>query len=223
MPAGVILDLDGTVLRLELDVEEVRLRLAALFAPCGVNRPFRPILRRLHQAADEVARAGGDGEALRRAGLAILAELEEPAAARARPRGDAPEVARALLDAGLRLAFVTDAGARAARRALEAVGLAPERAAAIVTREDGPTRPDPAPVLAAAVAVGAPAWTVGAHRVDVEAGRVAAARLSGLRVAGIAAAPAARAALTAAGADAVLAAVGELPALLGVATPSRPA
>ena len=61
-----VLDMDGALLNLELDIEDVRLRLAALFGPYGITRPFRPILPRILAAAHE---AGGDEAALRRDGL----------------------------------------------------------------------------------------------------------------------------------------------------------
>ncbi len=62
-PAAVLFDLEGVLVRHEVDIEEVRLRLAALFGPHGVTRPFRPILRRIREAAAEVGdRGAGSGD-----------------------------------------------------------------------------------------------------------------------------------------------------------------
>jgi phosphoglycolate phosphatase-like HAD superfamily hydrolase len=176
---AVVFDMDGTLLRLQVDIEEVRLRLAALFAPRGVTAPFRPILRRIHEAAAEA----GD-PALARAGLAILDEAEARGAARAEAREGAGELIAALRARGVRLGLVTDNGRACVQPALAAAGLPAGAFEAIATRDDVPApKPDPAGVVAVARALGGAAWYVGDHAKDVQAGRAAAALVPGLRVA----------------------------------------
>jgi HAD superfamily hydrolase (TIGR01549 family) len=187
---NVIFDMDGTLLRLDVDIEEVRTRLGALFRPHGVTAPFRPILKRIRDAAAEAGSrgAGADRQALERAGFAILDEWEVKAAASARARAGAAEVVASLLARGAKLAVVTDNGRACVAPALRAAGLDPASFAVLVTRDDLPApKPDPAGVLRAATAVGSPVWYVGDHVKDVEAGRAAARSLpdGSLRVAAL--------------------------------------
>ena len=72
---GVLFDLDGTLLELDVDIEAVRMALAALFAPHGVTGPFRPILARIDAAAEEAGRRGADAKALRRQARALSTSL----------------------------------------------------------------------------------------------------------------------------------------------------
>src|SRR5262245_18109221 len=99
-------------MRLEVDIEEVRLRLAALFGPLGVTRPFRPILRRIREATAE---AGGGAELLARA-YGIVDELELQGAERARPRPGAVELVDALAARGIPMSVFSERGRRAAQR-----------------------------------------------------------------------------------------------------------
>jgi phosphoglycolate phosphatase len=211
-----LFDMDGTLLRLEVDIEEARLRLASLFAPYGVTRPFRPILRRIGEAAGEAAARGGDAAALRARGLAILDELEVAAASSARPRPGAVAALAALAGQGAALAVVTDNGRACARPALAAAGFDPAVFSAIVTRDDVPApKPDPAGIVAAARALGdaGEIWYVGDHPRDVEAARAAASSVPGLKVIAILGGHAAEKDLRAAGADRVL------PDLAGLVAP----
>lgn len=174
--AAVIFDMDGTLLRLDVDIEEVRMRLGALFAPHGVTRPFRPILARIRAAAAEV----GDAQ-LERAGLAILDDWEVRAAQSARARSGAGEVVAALRARGTKLGLVTDNGRACVGAALAAAGI-PLVFDVIVTRDDVPApKPDPAGIRAAAAVVGARPWYIGDHPKDLEAGRAAGVRVAALR------------------------------------------
>jgi beta-phosphoglucomutase-like phosphatase (HAD superfamily) len=157
-----------TLLRLDVDLEEVRLRLAALFAPRGVTRPFRPVLRRIREAAREV----GD-PALERAGLAILDAWELAAAEDARARPGAPEVVAELAARGVGLGLCAETGRACVGAALAAAEI-PLVFQAIVTRDDGP---DP---LGAARRRGA-VWYVCEHPSEVAAGRGAGLRVAALR------------------------------------------
>jgi HAD superfamily hydrolase (TIGR01549 family) len=204
--SAVLFDMDGTLLRLDVDIEEVRLRLAALFAPHGVTRPFRPILRRISEAAAEAGKTE-----LRAAGLAILDEWELKGARVARPRAGAVAAARTLAEQGTKLGIVTDNGRACVETALRAAGFDPAWFQIIVTRDDVPApKPDPAGVLLAARTLGAPMVYLGDHPKDVDAGRAAARTLPGIRVLAVRGGHASDADLAKAGADAVLGSVGEL-------------
>lgn len=208
MTRAVLFDMDGTLLRLELDIEEVRLRLAALFGRYGVQRPFRPILRRIREAAAEAAGAGGDGPALERAGFALVDEWEVEAARRARPQDGAAEVVAELRRRHILLGLVTDNGRACLPTALATAGLSIELFDAIATRDDVPMpKPDPAGVLTVVRAL-APqrAWYIGDHPKDVEAGRAASRLVPGmqLEIVAVRGGLAGEDALTAAGPDALV-------------------
>ncbi|HKA88168.1 MAG TPA: HAD-IA family hydrolase [Haliangiales bacterium] len=177
MPPGVIFDMDGALLRVQVDVEEVRQRLAALFAPHGVARPFRPILATLRAAARDARRPE-----LEREGLAILADWEVRGSAGARARDGAVDATAALARAGVPLGIVTDVGRAAVVPALRAAGLDPVRFTAIVTRDDVPApKPDPAMVRRAAEELGGtPTWYIVDHQKDIDAGRAAGVRVAAL-------------------------------------------
>src|SRR5215468_9289956 len=135
----MIFDMDGALLRLDVDLEEVRLRLRELFAPHGVTQPFRPILRRLREAARQV----GD-VSLEAAGREILSTWEMRGAASARAREGAARVLAALDARGEPLGLVTDVGRDAVPVALAAAGIPPVFDA-VVSRDDvADPKPDPA-------------------------------------------------------------------------------
>lgn len=177
--------MDGALLRLEVDIEEVRLRLAALFAPHGVTRPFRPILARIYASAAEAAARGADPAALTRAGLDILDEWEQKGAADARAREGAADVVRALAGRGERLGLYTAVGRAAVTAALDATAIPATAFAAIVTRDDAVPKPDPAGLRALAgqlVAASSIAY-VADHASDLQAAR--AAGIAGLELVGV--------------------------------------
>jgi phosphoglycolate phosphatase len=174
---GVIFDMDGALLRVDVDVEEVRQRLAALFAPYGVARPFRPILKTLREAARDARKPELYAE-----GLAILSDWEVRGAVAARARDGAVEATTALAKSGVPLGLVTDVGRAAVVSALRTAGLDPVRFTAIVTRDDVPApKPDPAMVRRAADELGGtPTWYVVDHQKDIDAGRAAGVRVAAL-------------------------------------------
>ena len=196
--------MDGSLLRLDVDLEEVRTRLGALFAPFGIARPFRPILRRIREAAREVA-----DPALEAAGLAILSEWECRAAASARPRPGAAAVVSALAARGDRLALLTDLGRPCVALVLESAGI-PSVWQAIVTRDEVPDgKPDPAGLRKATRALGeGTTWYVVDHRREAETGRAL-----GLRVAALVGDMESEAALRGAGAERILASLEDLLAI----------
>lgn len=206
---NVVFDMDGPLLRLDVDLEEVRTRLGALFAPRGVVRPFRPVLRRIGEAAREV----GD-PALEAAGLAILSEWECRAAASARPRPGAAAVVSALAVRGDRLALLTDLGRACVALALESARIPAASWHAIVTRDDVPRgKPDPAGLRRAVERLGAETtWYVVDHRREAETGRGL-----GLRVAALVGDMESEAALRVAGAERILGTLDEVLALPDIA------
>jgi phosphoglycolate phosphatase-like HAD superfamily hydrolase len=186
MTPAYVLDMDGALLTLEIDIEDVRLRLAALFAPYGVTRPFRPILPRIHAAAREAAARGGDEARLRAEGLAILEAEELRGAASARARPGAPETVATLAEAGAPLGLYTSRARAAVAPALAAAGIDGSRFAHVGAREDAEPRPSPAGLLELLARLGRPeAWYVTAHAQDVETARAARERWPGLRIAAV--------------------------------------
>jgi N-acetyl-D-muramate 6-phosphate phosphatase len=219
---AVVFDMDGTLLRLDVDIEEVRTRLAALFAPHGVTAPFRPILRRLREAAVEAEAAGGDSVKLLAQGLAILDEWEVKAARSARARQGGPALTADLHAAGVKLAVVTDNGRACVGPALSSSGYDPSIFTILVTRDDVDLpKPHPDGVVKAVRALGAaaPTWYVGDHKKDVEAGIGAVQMLgsaSTVHVAALAGGLGSDAELAGAGAEKVLTSLDEVRGLDGI-------
>jgi phosphoglycolate phosphatase-like HAD superfamily hydrolase len=183
---GIIFDLDGALLRVDVDIEEVRLSLSSLFSPYGVTRPFRPILARIGAAAEEAAARGGDAAALRRRGLEILDRWEVAGAASARPRDGAAEVTGELARRGRPLGLLTNLGRAAVGPALAAAKIDAGRFAAIVTRDDAAPKPAPDGLVSLAVRLpGEPLWYVVDHAIDVDAARAARPSVPRLRVAAL--------------------------------------
>jgi phosphoglycolate phosphatase-like HAD superfamily hydrolase len=199
---NLIFDMDGPLLRLDVDLEEVRIRLGALFAPRGIVRPFRPVLRRIREAATEV----GD-PSLEAAGLAILSEWECRAAASARPRPGAAMVVSALAARGDRLALLTDLGRACIPLALDSANIPVAAWQSIVTRDDVPQgKPDPSGLRRAVLDLGGgPTWYVVDHRREAETGRGL-----GLLVAALIGDMESEAALRSAGAERILSSLDEI-------------
>ncbi len=152
---AVIFDLDGTLTEPVLDFDAIRREI-------GVDGPILEALESLDAAG-------------RRRAERILGDHEDRAARESRLRPGAHEVVRALERGGVRTAILT----RNTRRSLETVlqihGL---RFDALRTREDGPTKPLPDPVLDLCEALDVPpgaALVVGDYRFDLEAARAAGA------------------------------------------------
>jgi HAD superfamily hydrolase (TIGR01549 family) len=206
---AIIFDMDGALLRLEVDIEEVRLRLAALFAPHGITRPFRPILGRIYAAAAEAAARGADAAALTRAGLELLELWETKGAADARAREGAADVVRALADRGDRLGLYTAVGRAAVDAALAATGIPPAAFASVVTRDDAAPKPDPAGLRLCAGQLGAETTAyVADHASDLQAARGAA--IAHLELVGVSSALTPEDKLRAAGATRVITSLREL-------------
>jgi phosphoglycolate phosphatase-like HAD superfamily hydrolase len=172
-----LFDMDGTLLDLEVDIESVRAELAAMFAPLGYGEAFRPILKRIDEAAAAVATSDAERAAHRRAGRALIDRAEVAAARSARPCAGAADALHAV--AGHARGIVTDNSRACVAPALAATGLDSDGwdAAHIVTRDDiDVPKPDPEGVVRGARALlpdGGELWFVGNSPRDVAAGLAA--------------------------------------------------
>jgi HAD superfamily hydrolase (TIGR01549 family) len=196
-----VFDMDGTLLRLPVDIEEARQRIAALYAPHGVTRPFRPNLARIQDGAKEA----GKPELVAQA-YAILDVLEVAGAPEAKGAPHAAEVIAALVARGARLGLVTDNGAACVPLALRAVGIDPAVFEAVWTRDAGPAKPSPVGLTTVLEQLGAgdDCWYVGDHPRDLEAGKGARAKFPQLRLAAVKTGLAQEAQLLKGGADRVI-------------------
>jgi len=209
--AAVVLDVDGTLVEwpvfLNAEFEAARARalgrIRALFPAAAAVDP--PVGRNNRELLDALAPALGPAElgAARRLVFAAGAGPEVLAARRVGPRPGAAGALAGLAAAGCRLAAVTDSSRAAVgvlrRRFPGLFG----RLGAVVTRdESGALKPDPAGLLLALRALGAPpALAVAAGDSAADAG---AARAAGVRFVGMAGGASAPDELRAAGALAVV-------------------
>ncbi len=154
---AVIFDMDGTLTRPCLDFDAIR-------AEMGLER--EPILEAMARMTP-AARARAE---------AILVRVEAEAAANSELNDGALETVRALARHGIGTALLTRNSRVSTDTVLARHGLS---FAAVYTREDGPLKPDPAPVRTLCEALGAtPAETlmVGDYLFDIQSGRAAGAR-----------------------------------------------
>ncbi|MCL6441295.1 MAG: HAD-IA family hydrolase [Thermoleophilum sp.] len=167
----VVLDLDGTLARLDVDWAQLRKlanergrALLGAAAPVGVLATLRALAARGHRAAAcelEAVVAQRERAAAARCALnaALCAWLEREAA-------------------GLPLAVLTLNDAAAARTALARAGLE-DRVVAVVGRGDAPSKPDPTGLFAIVDSVGSRperALLIGDSEVDAECAFAAGAR-----------------------------------------------
>jgi len=153
---AVLFDLDGTLTRPFLDFARIR-------ADVGLPEPLLESMLALP-----------DGPERRRA-FAVLERHETEAAERSTLNDGARELLDALA-ARFPLGLVTRNSRRSTLRTLEKHGLAFH---GVMTRDDGPTKPRPDPLLELCRRFDVPpaeALMVGDFRLDVEAGRAAGAR-----------------------------------------------
>ncbi|MBP7935428.1 MAG: HAD family hydrolase [Phycisphaerae bacterium] len=157
--AAVLFDLDGTLTRPYFDF-------AAIRAEIGLSPESRlPILESI-----ELMDAGQ-----RKRAEEILLRREREAALASELWDDAHAVLAALRTAGLNLGLMTRNSRVSADTVIAKHGLEFDR---IHTREDGPVKPSPEPVLALCGQLGvAPvaAWVVGDYLFDIQSGQAAGA------------------------------------------------
>lgn len=153
---AVIFDMDGTLTRDRHDYDLIRTEI-------GLGR--EPILEAVQRMSD----------AERRRAEEILHRHEAAAAADSELQPNAEAVLRRLTNAGIPVALMT----RNSRMSVETLLARHQlRFDLIRTREDGPFKPSPEPVLALCAALRvrpADSWVVGDYRYDIDCGRAAGA------------------------------------------------
>jgi HAD superfamily hydrolase (TIGR01509 family) len=156
---AVIFDLDGTLTRPHLDFDVIRREIGL------PTQPRTPILEALVTMSAE-ARAAAE---------AILHRYEEEAAMACELQDGALEVVEAVRDRGIPVGLLT----RNSRRSVETVLAQHAFAFDIVyTREDGPVKPSPEPILAMCRKLGVrpeSSWVVGDYLFDLQSGNAAGA------------------------------------------------
>lgn len=205
--AAVVFDMDGTLLRLPVDIVAARLRLAAYFHDLGVDVGFNPVLAGIRSAARLAAKASGrDVDVLEREGRDILDGFEVAASRTAVSREGAAFVIGALRRRGVLLGLVTDNGRACVDPALTKVGLSPGVFRVVSTRDDVDLpKPHPQGLVRVAMVLGrANLWYVGDHVKDMETVRAARVHVPGLRAAGLIGGVSPREELLASGADQIL-------------------
>ena len=156
-PRALLLDMDGTITAPMLDFPRIKREL-------GIGT--RPILEALAEM----------GEHERTAAEAILHRHEEEAATCSTLNGGCAELLEWIATHHVHTALVTRNTRGSVQTVLAKHGLS---FGALVTREDGPFKPDPRPLLLACERLGVErgdAWMVGDGQYDVEAGRAAEIR-----------------------------------------------
>lgn len=154
---AVIFDMDGTITRPCIDFDAIR---------SEMGLPPGPILEAMAgMSAEERARAD-----------AILVRHEAVAAANSELNDGAADTIRTLADQGLRTAILTRNSRASVETVLNRHGLS---FAHVYTRDDGPQKPSPEPVLRICRALDVPpeeTLMVGDYLFDIQAGQAAGAR-----------------------------------------------
>ncbi len=143
---AVLFDMDGTLLLLPVDIDALRQRLADHHRRYGLEMNFRPLTDDLERAARKLREMLPPAQA-RAAALwakAQVAQAEVDAVAALQPREGLIEALARLRERGVLVGVVSNNTRRGIRAALEAVGIAQDGLAALVSREDV-DRPKPAP------------------------------------------------------------------------------
>ena len=215
----MLFDLDGTLLRLPVDIEPARREIASLLAAAGWRGPAAPLLGVIDRAA--AALSGDAAVRLRQRARAVIDRAELLAA----PRAQACPGARELLAAASRrrapLALVTNQGRPCVAPALAAAGLEGAGFLAVVTRDDvAQAKPAPDGVVRAVrslLPAGGAALMVGDSPGDVAAVLAARAVLGPryqVKAVAVLGGRGSAADLAAAGADHVAAGLSQVAALL---------
>jgi len=178
MPRAVLFDLDGTLVELGVDIEAVRARLAAMFAPYGYRERFAPILARIAEASAFAGADDAERAALFDGAMALLADAEREAASTATPIDGARDVVATLSAAAVPIGILTNNGRACVDPALARLGA---RASwrVVVSRDDAPAKPDPSGLVTAARALlpaGGTLWFVADGDRDIAAAKAAKAQ-----------------------------------------------
>lgn len=106
---AVIFDFDGTLVKLDTDVERIRSRLTDYLKTFGVDFYIRPIFPKIDRALEKLKEkhSGEKIAEIKRGAYSIIAEEEEKAARTAKVVGQALPTLNSLREKGLRLAIVS--------------------------------------------------------------------------------------------------------------------
>jgi HAD superfamily hydrolase (TIGR01549 family) len=145
----VVLDMDGVLLDLRVDVESVRARIKDDFSKAGIKRSFKPLLASIDDALEEVERKDREEAGrLRKAAWSHIDGAEHKAAESPRARSGVNNFLKRLK--GLPLALYTNNNERAAIAALNAAGIGPEIFRDIFGRKgSGSLKPSGRPIVEA--------------------------------------------------------------------------
>jgi len=205
------LDVEGTLLRLPVAIDEVREELRALSAARGIEKRFSPLLPAIAEVAAQIGPSFVD-EA-----YALIARHELEAAAQASLCPGARELLEEVAAHEEPVLLVSNSEASALRAAFRSAGLEPRERALVGRRPQLAPKPDPAPLLEAIGSLAEPLkllLCVGDRAPDMRMACAArpllAARGITTRAIGVAEAEASREKLLAAGADQVVASLLEL-------------
>ena len=155
LPKAVLFDMDGTLTEPMLDFARIK-------SEMGIGT--RPILEALADM-DRAARKQAE---------AVLLRHEDDAAGNSRLNPGCQEVLHWLKGHGIHTALITRNSRRSVQTVVQRHGLELD---VLVTREDGPFKPDPHPLRLACAKLAVPeagAWMVGDGQYDIEAGNAAA-------------------------------------------------
>ncbi len=204
---AAVLDVDGTVATCPYDFDAMRAAVAGVAARWGVDVAALGV-RGVIEQIDRVAQILGEqGPSFRQEAETAVAAIEVAAARGARILPGAAEALTELRASGVAVALIT----RNCRPASDIVLRGLQDYAILLTRDDVPNaKPHPDHVIRALAAVGrSPEQTVvvGDHGFDMQAGRAAGVRLC----IGVRSGNSPDDSLTAAGADAVIDSIADLP------------
>ena len=141
--AAVAFDLDGTLVRLPVDIDAVRVRLASHFGRLGYSGGFWPVLPGIDTAAAQLGQTDGERAEHRRQGRALIDEAELAAATTLQVCDGALPLLADLSARGIPLGIVTNNGRACLGRCLESLEGAAWTDAALVTRDDARWKPAP--------------------------------------------------------------------------------
>ncbi|MBS7288076.1 MAG: HAD-IA family hydrolase [Candidatus Freyarchaeota archaeon] len=167
---AVLFDLDGTLLSLPINYEELRERLREHASHLNANYDFRRIIEDIEAASQTL------GEDFRRECYKIVESFELDAATKPVPDEDAKKLLEKLKKAGLKVGVVSRNSRRCVTTSLERLGMS-EYVDVIIGREDtAKTKPNPEPILHALKIIGVEADEaiyVGDHPYDLAAAEAA--------------------------------------------------
>ena len=148
---AIFLDMDGTILRLEIStaaMNATREKLRQLFLEHGIDKTFRPVLETIRTSLQALTERGAPADAIGGQAYQILDELEEDGAAHASICTGAEKVLMDWHCSGRKMSLISNNGRAAVKRALTTSGLSPNMFASVVSRDDVMCeKPHPEPIL----------------------------------------------------------------------------